>query len=83
MEKILIKLFVPAINRTFDLFVPVDLEIAELVRVIVSGVDYLCNGLYVPSNEEMLNAKDPNILFDPNLTLYSYGIKDGSELILI
>ncbi len=83
MEKILIKLFIPAVNRSFDLFVPVDLEIGELTKIIVNGVEYMCNGVYVPSNEEMLNSKEGHILFNPSLTLDSYGITDGAELILI
>lgn len=83
MEKILIKLFIPAVNRSFDLFVPVDIEIGELTKTIVNGVEYMCNGVYVPSNEEMLNSKEGHILFDPSLTLDAYGITDGAELILI
>lgn len=83
MRKILVRLFVPSVNRTFDLFVPLDLEIGKLTQVIVSGVIYLCNGSYISSNEEMLNLKDPSAFLDPRLTLFNYGIKDMAELVLI
>ena len=32
MNKILIKLYVPAVNQTFDVFVPVDLAVRELIN---------------------------------------------------
>lgn len=83
MDKILICLAVPSVNRTFDLFVPLDLEISELTKVIVNGVKDLCGGGYISSNEEMLNLKNPQMLLNPNNTLRQYRIKDGCEIFLI
>ena len=44
MNKILIKLYVPAVNQTFDVFVPVDLAIRELIKVLVNGVNDMRDG---------------------------------------
>lgn len=82
MDKILIKLQVPAVQGRFDLFVPRALEISTLTKIIAEGVEDLCNGRYVSSHEEMLNQKDPDRLFDPQKTLLDYGVTDGSVLVL-
>lgn len=82
MDKIIICLQVPAISRSFDVFVPLDMEIGELTEVIVKGVVDMSNHSYISSNEENLNLKN-NILLNPLLTLQSYGIKDGEEIFLI
>lgn len=82
MEKILICLKVPAISRSFDLFVPIDMKISELISVITKGVVEMSNNSYIASNEENLNLKN-NILLDPQFTLQSYGIKDGEIIYLI
>ncbi len=82
MDKILICLQVPAISRSFDVFVPLDMKINELIKVIAKGVVEMSNNSYISSNEENLNLKN-NILLNPMLTLQSYGIKDGEEIFLI
>ena len=79
MDKILICLQVPAISRSFDVFVPLDMNINELIEVLVKGVIEMSD---ISSNEEKLNLKN-NILLNPALTLQSYSIKDGEEIFLI
>ncbi|MCC8072612.1 MAG: EsaB/YukD family protein [Clostridiales bacterium] len=83
MDKILIQLTIPAVNREFDVFVPLDLSIGELTEIIVKGVEDLCDGAYIPSGNEMLNLRENRAPLNPLLTLYSYGIKDGEEIFLI
>ena len=82
MDKILICLQVPAIIRSFDVFVPLDMNINELIKVLVKGVIEMSDNSYISSNEENLNLKN-NILLNPALTLQSYSIKDGEEIFLI
>lgn len=82
MDKILICLQVPAISRSFDVFVPLDMNINELIKVLVKGVIEMSDNSYISSNEENLNLKN-NILLNPALTLQSYSIKDGEEIFLI
>ncbi|HBM02911.1 MAG TPA: hypothetical protein DD364_01505 [Ruminococcaceae bacterium] len=82
MDKILICLQVPAISRSFDVFVPLDMNINELIEVLVKGVIEMSDNSYISSNEENLNLKN-NILLNPALTLQSYSIKDGEEIFLI
>ena len=83
MEKILIKLIVPAVMESFDIFVPQELDIAMLTSLISKGVEDLCRERYVSSQEEKLCLKDPDTLLHPERTLMEYGIKDGSVLVLM
>lgn len=82
MDKIIICLRVPAINRSFDVFVPPDMIIDELIQILVKGVIEMSDNSYTSVGEESLNLKN-NILLNPALTLKAYGIKDGEELFLI
>ena len=82
MDKILICLQVPAISRSFDVFVPLDMNINELIEVLVKGVIEMSDNSYISSNEENMNLKN-NVLLNPALTLQSYSIKDGEEIFLI
>lgn len=83
MEKILIGLFVPAAEERYDIFVPADLDIAALTRILADSVEELCNGRFCCSNQEMLVRKDPDTLLDPSRALSDYGIRDGTQIVLI
>lgn len=83
MEKILIGLYVPAAQERFDIFVPEDLGISVLSKMLAEGVVDLCNGRYNYSGHEMLMLKNPDLLLNPAKTMADYGIKDGSQLVLL
>lgn len=83
MDKVLINLYIPTINKSFDLFVPTDLKIRELTKVIVKGVVYMSEDAYFASNKEMLILTEPEALPDPECTLADYDVKNGARLMLI
>ena len=83
MDKILIRLSVPALGKEFDLFVPVNLEIRLLIGILAEGVSVLSSGRYNLSGEEMLNQRLPDRLLDPGKTLAEYSVEDGADLVLL
>lgn len=83
MGKKLIGLYVPAVQERFDLLVPIDLEIAELIQLLTKGVYELCEGRFTPSQQEMLSLRRSNAPLHPGKTLADYGVEDGAQLILI
>ena len=83
MDKILIGLYVPAVQEHFDLFVPGTQKIELIIRLMTEGVADLCKGRFTPSGFEMLSLKDGDILLHPERTLADYGIDDGAQLLLM
>lgn len=83
MNKVLIEIYIPAIYKLFDIFVPTDVPIKEVAVIIANGVAEITNGKYIASESEQLCLKEPYGLLNPALTLQAYGIKDGTQLYLI
>lgn len=83
MNKVLIEICVPVIGDRFDVFVPVDVPIGELNKVVANGVAEITSGRYVASKNEHLCQKEPVSILDPSLTLQDYDIQDGKQLYLI
>ena len=83
MEKILIGLYVPAVQKHFDLFVPSKLSIRELTELLSTGVDDLSNGGFSRTGSEMLCMKEPDMLLQPDKNLYDYGVEDGAQFIML
>ena len=83
MNKVLVEICIPAISDRFDIFVPVDVTIQDLNRVIADGVAEITNGRYVPSGWEQLCLSETEGVLHPMQCLLDYGIKDGTKLYLI
>lgn len=82
MNKVLVKVCVPAMGGSYDMFLPVDVPIRDVSRVMADGVTEITNGKYLTSEYEQL-CQAPSGLLNPSLTLEDYGIKDGMQLFLI
>lgn len=81
--KILVNVYVPAILQGYDILVPDDLRIKNVVSLIVSVVAESSAQLYIPSGEECLCSAEKNILLRANATLEKYGIQNGDHLVLM
>ena len=82
MRKILIGLYVPALQQNFDLFVPPDLEIRKLMEIVGQGLAEFSSGWYNGTQIHQLCLREPEKLLSSDKTLAAYGLKDGCRLIL-
>lgn len=83
MEKLLISLIVPALERRYDLFVPQDVPIRKVIEVMINGVRDLSDEQYQTSGREMLMSDRYDLPLREDQPLCAYGIRDGETLILI
>lgn len=81
--KVLVNVYVPAIGQGYDVLVPDDMRIRNVVSLIVGAVAESSSQLYVPSGEECLCSVEKNILLRANATLDKYGIQNGDHLIMM
>lgn len=83
MDKIIVKLYVPTIEKEFDVWIPVQKRIYNVIYLLAKAVNELTNGNYNPSQMpnlyDKLTAKPYNI----NLSIKESTIRNGSEIILI
>lgn len=81
--KILINVYVPAIEMKYDILVPSFLRIKNITALIAETVENLSNHIYISSGAECLCSADKNILLRPNATLEQYGIQNGDHLVMM
>lgn len=82
MQKVIIGLYVPAIQEKFDVYVPLDMQIDQLLHLLAKGVAELSGGHYIPSKQGFLTQKEPDRTLRADKTLEDYGLGDGSQLVL-
>ena len=83
MDKIFIKLYVPAIEEKYDILIPSNKKIYKVINLLVKAVYEFSGGYYSPKKLPMLYDKSTSKPFDVNLKVVESTIRNGKELILI
>ncbi len=82
MEKIYIEVFIPGINKNYDVVVSPDLSIKEAAQFIFRTISEF-EMLKLDSDNLMLCDPKSKKIYASNLLLSQCNVKDGSKLILV
>lgn len=82
MNKILITLVVPMIDKEYDIFIPISKKIFVAKKLLIEAVNELSEGHY-PIKEKCTLLSDLGIPFDDEKTIKDSKIKNGDRIILI
>ncbi len=83
MNKILVELYVPIIEEVYDIWIPTNRRIHNVIRLIVKAINEFTEGEYNPKKMPLLYDKQSANPFDINLTIGESTIQNGSEIVLI
>ena len=83
MNKILVKLYVPTIEQQYDIWLPLNRRIHNVITLLVKMVNEYSGGTYKPKTMPLLFDKLTAQQYDINLTIKESSIRNGTELILI
>ena len=82
-NKVLVKLFVPLIEEEFEVWVPINKKIGEVIRLLCKSISELTGGEYLPDKTPSLYDKATGKQIDVNLNVKEASIKNSSELIIL
>ena len=54
MNKVLVKVYVPVIEEQYDILIPVNRRIYNVIKLITKAINELSNGYYVPTKTPVL-----------------------------
>ncbi|MBD8026909.1 EsaB/YukD family protein [Ureibacillus sp. 179-F W5.1 NHS] len=83
MNKVLVEIFLPASNRSFDVYLPLESRLSEVLPVVSALITDLSGGTFKANNETILCDFETSIIFNINMTVSELGIQNGSKLMLI
>ena len=83
MNKVLVKLYVPTIEQQYDIWLPLNRRIHNIISLLVKAINEFCGGYYKPTEMPMLYDKITARIYNVNLTVKESSIRNGQELILI
>ena len=83
MKKVLVSIYVLRLDRTFDVEIPINLSMSDVLSLLQDSIKEMSNGAYqVNSNARLYESHSGNLLNPNNIVKYS-GIKNGGKLLLV
>lgn len=82
-NKVLVEIFLPAAGQKYDVYIPLDSKMSDVVKMVSGALSDLSNGKYMATDEAILCDADTGIIFNVNIEVAELGIKTGSRLMLI
>ena len=83
MDKVLVKVYVPMIEKIYDIFIPSHKRIYNVVFLLIKEINELNDGTYRPVKIPMLYDKITGEIYDVNLSIKESTIRSGTELVLL
>ena len=81
-NKVLVKIILPELDRSYDIFLPVNEIVWKAKKLILKAISDLY-GKFPYNNDFFLLNKSNGIFYNNNLTIINTDIRNGSELVLI
>ena len=82
-NKILIGLYIPLIDKNYDIYIPVNKKIRTIKKLIEEGLVELTDNSYVIKEDSNFYSKETGTIYDVNKTVRETDLKNGSRIILI
>lgn len=82
-NKILIELYIPLIEKKYDLYIPISKKIGTIKKLIEEGLTELSDHAYIIKEDTNLYSKETGKIYDVNQSVRETDLKNGSRIILI
>ncbi|MCD1257392.1 methyltransferase [Paenibacillus athensensis] len=83
MDKIMIELFVPAVNQHYDVFIPLYGKLYEIEQLLTRAIVDLSEGYFAAAADTVLCDRVSGSVLDVKLTAQEAGLQNGSKLLLL
>lgn len=82
-NKVLVTIIVPLIEKKYEVFLPANKKIGEIVSLLSKGLVEVSNGYYIITNKEKLYNRMTGKEYNNNKILKNTDIRHGTWLVLM
>lgn len=83
MDKILVKVYVPMLEKIYDVWIPSHKRIYNVIDLLIKAVNELNDNCYSPNKMPMLYDKITAKIYDVNLSVKESTMRSGTEIVLL
>lgn len=82
-NKVLIKLVIPEIDEIYDLYIPLNKQIGNIIELLNKSLKDITKDLFVPNENRNLYNRETGEIYSPNDYLKDTNIRNATTLILL
>lgn len=82
-NKILVELDIPLIEKSYDLYIPINKTVGTVKKLIEEALVEMTEGAYIIKQETNFYSKETGQIYDINHKVRETDLKNGSRIILI
>ena len=82
-NKVLINLYIPLLEKKYELFLPVNKKVSEIIYLIGNSLTDITGGYYIYKKTERLYSRINGKEYNINEMIKNTNIRNGSELIFM
>ena len=82
-NKLLIELIVPEIDEKYNLFIPINKKIGNVIVLLNKLICDLSNGQYIGSTKSCIYNRKTGVRYDIDELIRNTDIRNGSSLVLL
>ena len=83
MNKVLVKILVVKTLEEYEVFLPVNKQIGDIICLLIKSLNELSNNVIPLEYNHLLFDTEQNLFYNPELSLKEANIDNGKTLILI
>ncbi len=82
-NKILIELSIPSIEKTYDLYIPINKKVGTVKNLIEKALVELTDNAYIISEDTNFYSTETGKIYNVNSTIVDTDLENGSRIILM
>jgi hypothetical protein len=83
MEKILICVYVPLIEKEYDVYIPINKKIGYIKKLLIKSINELSDNNFKVNNNITLSNKLTSYVYDEEEFVYNTDIRNGVKLVIL
>ena len=83
MNKILICVYVPIIEKEFDVYIPVNKKVGYVKKLLIKSISELSDNIFKMNNNVIVSNKLTSNVYNDNDYIIDTDIRNGSKLVIL
>ncbi len=83
MDKVLVEVYVPTLKTAYDMFLPANAMMYEVLSLIKKAVTDLSGGKFIADENTIICYRGNGAIININLSVFELDIHNGTKLMLI
>jgi hypothetical protein len=83
MDKILVEIYLPSVNKNYDVYIPVKSKLYEISTLLARAFNELSGDYFSAAEDTVICDRVTGMILNINMSAEGLGLRNGSKLMFI